>query len=80
MSAALAADQLRAFVERLEETNGEIDELQDVKKATYAEAKSSGFDVKALKRVVTLRAMDPAERREQDAIVTTYLEALGMTI
>ncbi len=44
----------------------------------YAEAKSSGFDVKAMRTVVRLRKQDVNERKEQEAILETYLHALGM--
>ena len=44
----------------------------------YAEAKGSGFDVKALRGIVRLRKQDTDERREQHAILETYMHALGM--
>jgi uncharacterized protein (UPF0335 family) len=44
----------------------------------YAEAKANGFDVKALRTIVRLRKQDADERREQEAILETYLHALGM--
>ena len=44
----------------------------------YAEAKGSGFDVKALRVIVRLRKQDTDERREQQAILETYMHALGM--
>ena len=50
------------------------DDIRDV----YAEAKSSGFDVKALRAIVRLRKQDTDERREQQAILETYMHALGM--
>ena len=50
------------------------DDIRDV----YAEAKGSGFDVKALRAIVRLRKQDTDERREQQAILETYMHALGM--
>ena len=44
----------------------------------FAEAKGSGFDVKALRKVISLRKQDVDERKEQEAILETYLLALGM--
>jgi uncharacterized protein (UPF0335 family) len=44
----------------------------------YAEAKGSGFDVKARRAIVRLRKQDTDERREQQAILETYMHALGM--
>ncbi len=50
------------------------DDVRDV----YAEARGHGFDVKALKTVIRLRTQDAAERKEQEAVVETYMHALGM--
>ena len=44
----------------------------------YAEAKGNGFDVKALRSVIRLRKLDENKRREEEAVLTTYLHALGM--
>lgn len=73
----IGADELRQFVERFERLNEEIAGLNDDKKDLLAEAKSRGFDTKALKVVVQRRAKDPSEREEFDAIVDLYEEALS---
>lgn len=73
-----AKDHLKAFVERIERVEEEIKSMNDDKRDIYAEAKGNGFDVKALKRVIQLRRQDKDERAEQEAILDTYLQALGM--
>jgi uncharacterized protein (UPF0335 family) len=73
-----AKDHLKAFVERVERLSEEIKALNDDKRDIYAEAKANGFDVKALKEVIKLRAQDVDERKEHEAILETYLQALGM--
>ncbi len=83
MSAAAAAtriakDQLKAFVERIERLEEEKKALADDIRDVYAEAKGNGFDVKALRTVVRLRKQDSQERREHEAILETYMHALGM--
>ena len=74
----VAADQLRLFIERIErleeEKKGIADDIRDV----YAEAKGSGFDVKALRAIVRMRKQDPNERQEEETILETYMQALGM--
>lgn len=71
----VARDQLRAFVERIEEEKKTITEdISDV----YGEAKAMGFDSKILKKVIALRKKDDQERMEEDLILDTYLHALGM--
>ena len=39
---------------------------------------SLGFDVKALRSIVRLRKLDTDERKEQEAVLETYMHALGM--
>jgi uncharacterized protein (UPF0335 family) len=73
-----AKDHLKAFVERVERLEEEKKALTDDVRDVYAEAKASGFDVKALRTVVKLRKQDVNERKEQEAILETYLHALGM--
>lgn len=73
-----AKSVLRSLVERIERLDEEIKGLNNDKRDIYSEARGNGFDVKALKQVIRLRAQDPAERQETDAIVNTYLTALGM--
>jgi uncharacterized protein (UPF0335 family) len=73
-----AKDQLRAFVERIERLTDEKKSIADDIKEVYAEAKGNGFDVAALRKVISLRRMDADERKEAEAILETYLAALGM--
>src|SRR5882762_3389570 len=73
-----AKDQLRAFIERVERLEEEKKALADDIKDVFAEAKSSGFDVKALKDVLKRRAADEQKLAEHEAILETYMLALGM--
>jgi uncharacterized protein (UPF0335 family) len=73
-----AKDQLKAFVERVERLEEEKKAIADDIRDVYAEAKGTGFDVKALRTVIRLRKQDLNERKEQEAILETYLHALGM--
>ncbi len=75
----VAADQLRAFVERIERLEEEKKVIADDIKDVYAEAKGNGFDVKILRKVISLRKKKPQEREEEDAILDLYMHALGMT-
>ena len=73
-----AKDQLRAIVERVEKLEEEKKAISDDIRDVFAEAKVNGFDIKALRQVVKLRKLDKNERAEQEAILDTYLVALGM--
>jgi uncharacterized protein (UPF0335 family) len=77
-AAKVAKDHLKAFIERIERLEEEKKALSDDIRDVYAEAKGNGFDVKALRTVVRLRKQDLNERKEQEALVETYLHALGM--
>ena len=70
--------QLRAFVERIERREEEKRTIADVIKDVYAEAKGTGFDVKIMRKVVSLRRQDLNKRREEEEILDLYLSALGM--
>jgi uncharacterized protein (UPF0335 family) len=73
-----AKDQLRAIVARIERLEEEKAALAADLREVYAEAKGNGFDVKALKSVIRIRKQDENKRREAEAVLTTYLHALGM--
>uniref|UniRef100_UPI0035CC7905 DUF2312 domain-containing protein n=1 Tax=uncultured Sphingomonas sp. TaxID=158754 RepID=UPI0035CC7905 len=68
----------RQFIERIErleeEKRGFADDIKDV----YAEAKSTGFDVKTMRSIIRLRKMEKHHRDEADALMETYRKALGL--
>ncbi|WP_321504111.1 DUF2312 domain-containing protein [Breoghania sp.] len=74
----VAADQLRAFVERIERLEEDKKAISEDIKDVYGEAKAMGFDVKILRQVVRLRKQEPHEREEQESILDLYMHALGM--
>ena len=73
-----AKDHLKAFVERIEGLEEEKKALADDIRDVYGEAKATGFDVKALRTIIKMRKEDTDERKEHEAILETYLHALGM--
>ena len=75
----IAGQQLRSIVERIERLDEEIAELNGDKKEVYAEAKGNGYDIKVLRKVVALRKRDLDERKEEEAILDLYLQAVGET-
>lgn len=74
----VAKDLLRSFIERIERLEEEKKTIGDDIKNVYGEAKGMGFDTPTLRRVVALRKLDMDERMEQEAVLDTYLFALGM--
>jgi uncharacterized protein (UPF0335 family) len=75
-----AKEQLKAIVERVERLEEEKKAIADDVRDVYGEAKANGYDIKALRTVVRLRKQDANERKEQEAILETYLHALGMLL
>ncbi len=74
----IARDQLRAFIERIERLEEEKKTIADDIKDVYGEAKSMGYDTKIMRKVISLRKKDTQERLEEEAVLDTYLLALGM--
>lgn len=78
-TSAVAADQLRLFIERIERLNEEKQGLADDIKDVFAEAKANGYHAPTMRRVIALRKMGTHTRQEAEALLATYCEALGMT-
>ena len=72
-------DRLRAIVVRIERLEEEKAALAADLREVYAEANGNGFDVKAVRSVIRLRKQDENKPREDEAVLVTYLHALGMT-
>ncbi|WP_199092121.1 DUF2312 domain-containing protein [Bosea sp. ASV33] len=79
MDDPVAGDQLKSIVERIERLEEEKKTIADDIKEVYAEAKGNGYDVKVLRKVVALRKRDLDERKEEEAILDLYLQAVGET-
>ena len=74
----IAADQLRLLIERIERLEEEKKGISDDVKDVFLEAKATGYDPKIMRQILRLRKMQPHDRQEQEAILQTYLSALGM--
>lgn len=75
----VAGDRLRSFIERIERLEEERATIAVDIREVYAEAKATGFDPKIMRQIVRLRKMESADRQEQEALIETYMAALGMT-
>jgi uncharacterized protein (UPF0335 family) len=70
--------QLKSLVERIESVNEQIKDLTDDRGEIFQEAKSGGFDTKALRKIIALRKLSANDRAAQESILETYMQALGM--
>ena len=72
------AGHLRAFIERIERLEEEKKALSEDIKDVYGEAKGNGFDVRIMRKIVSIRKQDRDKRIEEETILELYLAALGM--
>ncbi len=77
-SQTVAAGQLRSIIERIERLEEDKGAVSEDIKQVYAEAKGTGFDVKALRSLIRIRKKDKAELQEEEAILDLYKTAIGM--
>jgi uncharacterized protein (UPF0335 family) len=75
-----AQNQLRQFVEQIENLEEQKKALADDIRDKFLEAKAVGFDVKALRQIVRLRKKSRDQRQEEEGILQVYLHALGMLL
>ena len=73
-----AQGQLKSLVERIERLEEEKKTIAADIKEVYAEAKGNGFDTKILRKVISLRKKEVAEREEEQSMLDLYMSALGM--
>lgn len=79
MSDPIQGDELKSIVARIERLEEEKRSISEDIKEVYAEAKANGYDARVLRKVVALRARDLNERKEEEAILDLYLQAVGET-
>lgn len=75
----VSGERLKNFIERIERLEEEKKALTEDIKDVYAEAKATGFEVKIMRKIVSLRKMDTQKRREEDELLDVYKSAIGMT-
>lgn len=71
-------NQIKALVERIERLEEEKAAIAADIKDVFSEAKSNGYDVKILKKLLSLRKQDAQKRAEEQAVLAVYMDALGM--
>jgi len=71
--------RLKAFIERVERLEEEKKSLAEDIKDVYGEAKATGFDVKIMRKIVSLRKSNLEKRREEAELLDLYMSAIGMS-
>jgi uncharacterized protein (UPF0335 family) len=72
------AEKLKKYIEGIEMYEDQKKEIGESIKEIYDEAKSSGFDVKIIRKIISLRKKDKNKLEEEEFLLETYKEALGM--
>ena len=78
VTGSVAADELRAFIERYERLEAEVKDIKDSQKEVMAEAKGRGYDTKVIRKIVALRKRNRDDIANEEAITEMYMSALGM--
>jgi len=78
LSPSTSAEQLVQYLERIERLEEEKRALMADMKDIYSEAKATGFDTKTMRQLIKMRAMDKDALAEQDDLLDTYREAVGL--
>ncbi len=73
-----AQKQLQQLIEQIERLEEEKKALSGDIRDKFAEAKALGFDVKIMRKVISLRKKSRTEREEEESVLAVYLHALGM--
>lgn len=76
--AGVAGKRLLSFFDRIERLEEEKAALSEDIKEVFAEAKSAGFEIKIMRRIMKLRKMDYDKRQEEDELIRLYMSAIGM--
>lgn len=71
-------NKLRLYIEKIENLETERVEIQENISDVYKQAKSDGFDVKTIKKIIKLKKMKTEDRENEDMLLDTYMLALGM--
>jgi uncharacterized protein (UPF0335 family) len=79
MAEVVDAEKLRSFIERIERLNEEKDGLAQDIREVFKEAKAQGFNRPTMRKIIALRKLETHVRDDQDELLHSYREALGMT-
>jgi uncharacterized protein (UPF0335 family) len=74
----VAGEHLRAFIERIERLEAEKADIVNDIKEVYAEAKGTGFDVKIIRKLISMRKQDSEKRQEEEELLSLYKQAIGL--
>lgn len=78
MADEIDGNRLQTFIDRLTRLAEEKKGIADDEKEILAEAKSSGFEPKYIRKVLALLKLDPEKRKLEEAEFELYKAAVGL--
>jgi len=73
-----AANRLKGLIERIENLEDEKSVASMEIAEIYKEAKGLGFNPKIMRAIIHMRKIPIEDRREEEALIDLYAQALGM--
>jgi uncharacterized protein (UPF0335 family) len=71
-------DEVLQYITRIEKLEEEKRATSEDIKSVYLEVKSTGYDPKIIRKLVSIRRKSKEERQEEQALLDLYMEAIGM--
>ena len=78
MSDQIISEELMQYITRIETIEAELEEKKTDRKEVYAELKSVGYVPKTVRQIVRLRKLEAHVRMEEEALLDTYKNAVGL--
>jgi len=72
-------EQLKSLVERINRLMDDRDVVSGDIRDVFAEAKSSGFDIPALRAIIRSQREDAEKRRNRESLIEVYRGELGIS-
>jgi len=72
----VSGQQLRQIIDKIETIEKEKQEISQLLKEAFAEAKGYGFDLAVIKEILKNRKMDQEKLSEHEELMTVYMNAL----
>ena len=71
-------DEVMQYINRIEKLEEEKRATSEDIKSVYLEIKSTGYDPKIIRKLVSIRRKSKEERQEEEALLELYMSAIGM--
>ena len=74
----IAGEKLMSLIQRIERLEEDRANIGADIREIYREAKGIGFEPKIIRQLVKMRKMEASDRQEEEALIESYMAAIGM--